>query len=246
MSTRISALVLVVAVSVIGTPRPGSAAGDEIRASASYRALTLPQRPESTPAGDEFPAGAPRHALTLNGQPLARLLHTTTIARGTLLWGGPLKQATGQVAGVALGVDGAILAGEAVQLRHVGPPTTVVDRTTTDANGRFSFEALDAGRYIVDLHIAGRVVATSGLVSLAEGGMTFTQVGGVIARRSATADRKGKGVAFWTGVGAGAGLALGLVATANSDECDSPESLCPLVLGGMTVFGALAGLLIGL
>ena len=76
--------------------------------------------------------------------------------------------------------------------------------------------------------------------------MTFTQVGGVAAQQSTTDNRKGKGVPFWTAVGAGVGLALGLVVTVNDDECESPDSLCPLVLGGTTVFGAIAGLFIGL
>ena len=221
VARRLAALILVFAVCTIGMPPAASAAGDEPR------------------------IGAPHHALTLYGQPLAQLLNATAITRGALLLGGPLEQGTGRITGVALGVDGAIIGGEAVQLRHVGPPTTVVDRTTTDANGRFAFVALSQGRYIADLRVEGRVVATSGLISLAEGGMTFIEVGGVAARQSTIDDEKGKGVLFWTAVGAGVGGAFGLVSIAGTD-CDHAENMCPLPPLMGTTLGALGGLMFGL
>ena len=117
----------------------------------------------------------------------------------------------------------------------------VLDWTTTDADGRFSFAALNQGRYVVDLGIEGQVVATSGPISMAKGGMAFVQVGGIAAQRSATDDRKGKGVLFWTTVGAGVGVALGLVANANNDDCEFAESLCPVLVGLTTTMGTLAG-----
>ena len=116
-----------------------------------------------------------------------------------------------------------------------------MDKTTTDTDGRFSFAALNQGRYVVDLGIEGQVVATSGPISMAKGGMAFVQVGGIAAQRSATDDRKGKGVLFWTTVGAGVGVALGLVANANNDDCEFAESLCPVLVGLTTTMGTLAG-----
>ena len=197
--------------------------------------------PGASAAGDESRIGAPGRTLTLNGQPLALLLNGKP--EGYSGWM-DLWQGTGQIAGVALDEDGQSATGETVQLRHVGPPTEVVDRTTTDANGRFSFAALGAGRYIVDLRIAGKVVATSGPISLAEGGVTFTQVGGIAVRQSPTDDGKGRSVLFWTAVGAGVGGGLGLMSNAGVD-CDHPENLCGLRSIGGAVMGALAGLMIG-
>ncbi len=100
-------------------------------------------------------------------------------------------------------------------------------------------------RYVVDLHVDEQVVATSGAIALAEGGMAFTQVGGIAAQPSTIDDRKGG--LFWTAVGAGVGGALGLVAIATDrDDCEKAESQCPAVPIFTTTIGALVGLLIGL
>lgn len=208
----LTALTLVVTMSVIGAPLPTSAAGEE--------------------------SSAPSRVLTLNGQPLSQLLDS---ARAWEAWSLPNwpAQEGGQITGVAVDVQRKPLANHAVRLRSVSAqaiamPVVVV--TNTNAEGRFSFSALSAGQYVVDLLIGGQVVATSEPIAVKEGGMTFTQVGG---------DRKRKGALFWTAVGAGAGAAVGLIAIAGVD-CEHPENLCPVapIMGGIT--GALMGLLFGL
>ena len=219
VARRISALILVVTVSVVGMAFPA--------------------------AGQEDVEVARHRALTINGRPLSQFLNATLTTGGTVGLTGPLEQENGQISGVALDGDGQPATGKTVQLRHVRPPTEVVDRTTTDANGRFSFAALGSGRYIVDLRIAGKVVATSGLISLAEGGMTFTRVGGIPTQQPPTDDGKGRRVLTWTAVGAGVGGAFGLVALAGVD-CDLSENLCPLPPLMGTILGALGGLMFGL
>ena len=145
VARRISALVLVAAVSVIGVPLPATAAA-------------------------EGGGGVSRHRhLTVDGRSLSKRLNGPAIAWSGILPAGRREQESGQISGVALDGVGQPVAAETVQLRHVGPPTEVVATTTTDPNGRFSFATLGQGRYIVDLRIAGQVVATSGLFSLAEG-----------------------------------------------------------------------------
>ena len=223
---RMSALTLVVTLSLVGIPRPTSAAGAEEVAAARHRGLTI------------------------NGQPLSQFLGATATPRAIFPLAAFLRQGTGQIRGVAFDGDGHRVADGTVRLRQVPgqeapPDPAAVDTTTTDASGRFSFAGLGQGQYVVDLLIAGQVVATSGPFSVAEGGMVFIQVGGVPGQQSTTDDRKGKGVLFWTTVGAGVGGALGLVAIAGA-ECEFPENLCPVVVGLGAVTGALMGLLFGL
>ena len=213
----------VVTVLVMGMPLPSSAAGEE-------------------------EVGVPRHrGLTINGRPLSQLLNATVVARDAFPLAGLLEQGSGQILGLALDTAGHPLADHAVELRSVSeqgePSAPVVATTTTDANGRFFFPGLGRGRYTVALRFDERVIATSGPIALAEGGMAFTQVGGVAAEPSTTDDRKGRGGLFWTAVGAGAGGALGLVAIAGADDCGN---LCPLVPVFTTMTGALMGLLFGL
>ena len=223
VARRISALILAVTVSVIGMALP--AAGQQDVAAPGHRALTI------------------------NGRPLSQLLPATAITRATIPHTGSLRQGAGLIRGVALDGNGQPIADETVQLRQVSGPggagfTEVIDRTTTDPSGGFSFAALNQGRYIVDLRIEGQVV-TKGPISLAEAGITFIQVGGVADRQSTTEERNGRGALFWAAVGAGVGGALGLVAIANSDDCEFAENLCPVVPMMGTIMGAFGGLMVG-
>ena len=190
------ALALATAVSVIGTPLPASAAGDEL------------------------PAGAPHHALTLGGLPLSQFAGATAVLGSRVLRVGLSEQGSGQIRGVALDAAGQPLADCAVGLRVVSDQgvaaTSVVARTTTNERGVFSFAGLGQGRYIVDLRSDDQVVVTSGVILLADGSTMFTRVGGVPAQRFATDDRKGRGAAFWMAVGAGVG-AVGFAASGGLD-----------------------------
>ena len=105
---QISALALVVTLSLIGLPLPIHAADEESRVVADGRALTV------------------------HGQPLWRLRNAASSAFSLASL---LGQGTGQISGVAVGNDGQALAGHTVQARHVFPggSSTVVDTTTTDA-----------------------------------------------------------------------------------------------------------------
>lgn len=157
---RMSALTLAVILLLVGMPLPTSAAGEEHAAVACHRALTL------------------------NGRPLSQLLRTTVAAEGMVGLPGLVEQGTGQISGVALDAEGQPLVDHAVELRGVseqGDATAVVATMATNTNGGFSFPGLSQGRYVVDVRADGRLVATSGPIVLAAGGMTFTQVGGVAA-----------------------------------------------------------------
>ena len=224
IARRISALTIVVAVLVVGMPSPVGAAGEDVVPFARHGGLTL------------------------NGRPLSGFVGATAAVRGPFPLASLLEQERGQIRGVALDGVGQSVTGETVQLRHVGPPTEVVATTATDANGRFSFAALGAGRYIVDLRIAGKVVATSGLFSLAEGGMTFTQLGGISTQPSSSDDGQGKGGLFWMKVGAIVGVGAGLILTArNQEECDRSDALltCPAATMLLGTFGGILGLGLG-
>ena len=224
VARRMSALTVVVTLFASGMPCPVGAADEEVVPVARHGGLTI------------------------NGRPLSQVVAAKAGVSGRVpLLPGLLEQGSGQISGVALDTDGQPLkiVVELLRVSEQGRPVAVVDTTTTSENGGFSYSDIAPGRYMVRAVIDAQVGAASGVVSLAQNGMTFLQLGGP-ARQSAAGDQNGKGVGFWTVVGAGAGLALGLVATANNDECESPDSLCPLVLGGMTVFGAIAGLFIGL
>ena len=134
-----SALVLVIAVSVVGLPRAACA------------------------AGDQDIGVSPHRVLTFNGRPLSRFVGMTDTPGVIFPQVGLLQQEGGQINGVALDGDGQPVADGTVQLRQVPgqgglPVTQVTDKTTTDPYGRFSFGALGRGRYLVDLRIEGHVV----------------------------------------------------------------------------------------
>ena len=198
-------------------------------------------------AAGEEPA-ASRRVLTLNGRPLSHLLNSA-MALEALSQATSADRGGGQISGIALDANGQSLAVHALRLRSAAGQATatpLVATTRTDAEGRFSFTALSQGRYVVDVLRGDQIVATSGLIALAVEGMTFIQVGGMPAQESATDDRNGKGVLFWTAVGAGAGAATGLILIAGNTDCRRAESLCPLAPIMLGITGALMGLLVGL
>ena len=154
VARRMSALTLVVTVFVIGMPVPVGAAGEEVVAVARHSGLTL------------------------NGRPLSEFVGATPTVRGRFPPASLLEHEGGHISGVALDAQGQPLADHAVELIGVseqGAATSVVAAMTTNANGGFSFPGLSQGRYLVDVRTDGRLVATSGPVVLAAGGMTFTR-----------------------------------------------------------------------
>ena len=69
-----------------------------------------------------------RH-LTVDGRSLSKVLNGPAIAWSGILPARRREQESGQISGVALDGVGQPVAGERVQLRHVGPPTEVVATT---------------------------------------------------------------------------------------------------------------------
>ncbi len=211
VARRMSALILVSTVSVIGMPLPAGAAGEEAVEGAWHRALTF------------------------NGRPLSQFLGAATPRRAAFPLAAFLRQESGLILGVALNAEGQPLADHAVALRSLSERATappVVATTTTDATGGFSFPGFRQGRYMVNLRAGEQVIATTGPVSLAEEGMTFVQVGGMAVGQSPTEERKGKGALFWTAVGAGVGGGLGLGMCLPHDP--DPSNLCWVAAGEMT------------
>ena len=159
----ISALVLVIAASVIGMPLPASASG-------------------------EGKVVVSRHqALTINGRPLAQLLSATATARGAVPLPGLLEQVDGQISGVVVDAAGRPVAEHAVQLMRLftlgGNPAEQISGTRmTDAEGGFSFTGLQPSDYEIKVLVADEVIA-SAAVTLAPGAM---QVRGVAVVRPAT------------------------------------------------------------
>ena len=110
VARRMSALILVITVSVIGMPLPAGAAGEEDVEVAWHRALTF------------------------NGRPLSQFLGAATPRRAAFPLAAFLRQESGLILGVALHAEGQPLADHAVELwslseRATAPP--VVATTTT-------------------------------------------------------------------------------------------------------------------
>ena len=149
---RISALTLVVTLSLIAMPRPTSAASEEEGAGARHRGLTI------------------------NGQPLSQLLNATVTTRGAFPLAGLLEQADGQISGVVVDATGQPVADQRVELRRPSSEGPLRLVTTTDTNGQFVYGRLGPGRYEVELRDEGRVIATSGPIELSEGAMRVSGV----------------------------------------------------------------------
>jgi hypothetical protein len=183
-----------------------------------------------------------RRPLVLNGRPLSHALYSSTAWDTRLLENVAVGEG-GQIAGVALDAERKPLANHRLSLRNVSGSAPV--EAITDAAGRFTFVALSPGRYVIDVLVEGQVIASSGAITVAAGGMTLAEIGGVTEPASTAKGQRGKGVLFWTAVGAGAGGAAGLIAISGAD-CDRAENMCPAapIMGG--IVGALFGFLFGL
>ena len=152
MVRRLSALALVVAMSLVGLPIPAHAA-------------------------EESPVVSRDRVLTIQGQPLSQLRN---LRPGRLSFGNVLAQEDGQISGVALDGEGEPLAEQTVRLTRIvmvgGQRGEQVGGTAmTDGAGRFSFTGLRASDYLVDV-VRGDEVVASASATLADGAM---QVSGV-------------------------------------------------------------------
>jgi hypothetical protein len=123
--------------------------------------------------------------------------------------------------------------------------TRLLENVAVGEGGQIAGVALSPGRYVIDVLVEGQVIASSGAITVAAGGMTLAEIGGVTEPASTAKGQRGKGVLFWTAVGAGAGGAAGLIAISGAD-CERAENMCPAapIMGG--IVGALFGFLFGL
>ena len=102
-------------------------------------------------------------------------------------------QATASLSGTARTNSGTALGNETVQLRNIATGQLTAT-TTSSASGAFSFTALPAGQYTVEVvNAAGQIVGTSAAVTVAAGaavtgvGVTGTTVAAAAAGLSTTA-----------------------------------------------------------
>ena len=80
---------------------------------------------------------------------------------------GAAQDLDGQISGVLVDAAGQPQAGQHVELWRAADKSLRFGRIT-DANGRFVYRGLDAGRYEIELRIDGRAVATSGTIELVD------------------------------------------------------------------------------
>ena len=205
--SRITALVLVVPLGVLGVP-VGVYASD----------------------GPE-PVEQAHSVLTLDGRPIGEIRATATdYPDRAFRFAGmaPAEQSrpsSGQVSGVALDEDGQPLAGRAVRLMlaareakaFLGVPLSgpraarVVRRTISDANGQFQFAGLSPGRYVVEVRVANKV-GISPVMTLRDGMMAVRGITVSLADRPPGSLGRGAAIAIGIAVvGAiGAALVLGM------------------------------------
>ena len=150
---RVSALTLVVTVSLVCMSLPAHA------------------------ADEESPVVARSRVLTIHGQPLWQL-HSASPGKFTLA--SLSVQENGEISGVAVDADGQPLAEHTVRVTRVftvgnSQGEQVMATGTTDTQGRFSFTGLQPSDYEVAVLLADDVVA-SALVTLTERAMQVSDV----------------------------------------------------------------------
>jgi carboxypeptidase family protein len=187
----------------------------------------------SAASGEE--AQAPGRHLLYNGQPLTKLLLPADVSQNAFV-AGERRQPGAQISGVAFDRAGQRLGNQTVTLQTARRPV-IVATTTTDPEGRFRFSGLSRGQYVIEVLSGTEMLATSNIFRVAEGGMTFVQVGGAAVSSS----HHRKGILYWTAVGAGIGGGIGFL-TMMRDECRNPDSLCPLAPMMFGMMGAIVGL----
>jgi hypothetical protein len=135
-------------------------------------------------------------------------------------------QSAGAVAGTASNTSGRTMANTAVRVRNLANGQ-IASTTTTDAVGQFSFSALPAGEYTVEVvNAAGEIIGTSSMISLAAGasvaGVTVTSS---VAAASLVAGGAGSFLASTAGIVtlAAAGAAVAAVTVKANQSTASPS-----------------------
>jgi hypothetical protein len=143
----------------------------------------------------------------------------------SLAAGSQVQPAGGQVAGTIRSEAGSPIANATVRLRNTGTGD-VVTTSRTAADGRYSFNNVPAGNYVVELvDNDGKVIATSMPVPLASGSMSVSGVA-----LTATVGKAGVGAVGAAGAGrfftstagilllaaAGGGIVAGIVGAMES------------------------------
>jgi len=133
-----------------------------------------------------------------------------------------LAQAAGSISGKASSANGQTLGNASVRLRNLADGR-IAATATTNAAGEFSFSALPAGNYSIEvLNAAGEIVGTSA-ASLAAG----VSLAGVTVTSTATAVAATTGSFFASTAGliaiAGAGAGLAAITVASNRAIVSPS-----------------------
>ena len=213
---RISALTLVLTLSLVGIPLPAHA------------------------AGDEPPAVAGDRTLMFRGQPLWQFLYAPSGKRSRA---SVVEQTDGQIRGVLLDGDGQPLAAQPVQLSR--PSRSGPGRLTvlTDATGAFSYTGLGPGRYYeVQYRVDDEVIARSERIILVAGAMQVTGI--TVPPPAQEPSSAGKFAAYGAGIGGAVGWVMLMSYGGNSGGFDpAPEAALPVGLAAGS--GALVGCLIG-
>jgi hypothetical protein len=122
----------------------------------------------------------------------------------------PRQQNTASLSGTAKAANGQAMANTTVQLRNVSTGE-LAGKTTSNANGAFTFTGLAGGTFAVEvLSATGQIIGTSAAVSVATG----AAVTGVAVSASAAAVGVAGGAAAAAGAAAAGGATAAGVSTA--------------------------------
>lgn len=137
---------------------------------------------------------------------------------------GAQTAATGQISGIASDAAGQKMANTTVLAREM-QTAQLVGTTTSDALGQFTFTGLNPGTFVLEVvNAAGKVIATSGAITLTPAAMAAT---GLTVTGAATAAAVGGGSFFASTAGilmlaaSGVGVMGVVVATNRTDASPS-------------------------
>ena len=149
---------------------------------------------------------------------IAVLLASLLVFAGTPGMSAAAKSA-GTITGVARSTAGRSLGGHIVRVRSVRTGDVVATATTT-ATGSFVVPSLDPGSYVVEiLDAAGRIVGTSAIATVVEGGIASLMV--TAASRELVGGVSGTVIAVI--VAASAAAVTGVVVAVTGDEASPSQ-----------------------
>ena len=149
---------------------------------------------------------------------IAVVLASVLVFAGTPLASAAAKS-TGTITGVARSTAGRPLGGHSVRVRSIRTGDVVATATTT-ATGSFVVPSLDPGGYVVEIiDTAGRIVGTSAIATVVEGGIASLMV--TAASRELVGGVSGTVIAVI--VAASAAAVTGVVVAVTGDEASPSQ-----------------------